>query len=310
MAFGQVKTVSSKTKEVKMNKRNIDYYLNLPYTIQVYRDSSEENPGWVASVAELSGCITQADTFEELGEMINDAMYSWIEAALEDGIEIPEPRLEEDYSGKFVVRVPTSLHRSLTITSEREGVSLNSYINVALASYVSGGGSHPSPTAAPKRVFPGLSNDALRVLTSQGLQEEANKADESMFGQWLQQKVTELEKAHSSSESEECLYLIDNILKSVSDDASESPVMSAIIQLVKFQQHLLYSHYQNEQKMRATADMLHEQIERAIGRVNTPQNKIANEDSIKYADATTKFESSLADNFFKSYVEKGSGSNK
>ena len=40
---------------------------------------------------------------------------------------------EEDYSGKFVVRVPRSLHRDLVETAEQEGVSLNQYINVVLA---------------------------------------------------------------------------------------------------------------------------------------------------------------------------------
>jgi hypothetical protein len=49
---------------------------------------------------------------------------------------IPEPRPEEEYSGKFVVRVPRSLHRELVETAEREGVSLNQYINVALAGVV------------------------------------------------------------------------------------------------------------------------------------------------------------------------------
>jgi antitoxin HicB len=76
----------------------------------------------VARVVELPGCITQGDTFEELGEMIEDAKRSWIETALADGQEIPQPRSEEKYSGKFIVRVPKSLHRELVETAEREGV--------------------------------------------------------------------------------------------------------------------------------------------------------------------------------------------
>ena len=36
-------------------------------------------------------------------------------------------RSEDRYSGKFVVRVPKSLHRSLAAAAEREGVSLNQY---------------------------------------------------------------------------------------------------------------------------------------------------------------------------------------
>ena len=120
-----------------MNQKTIEYFLNLPYTIEVMRESDPDEPGWVARVVELQGCITQGDDFAELGEMVQDAMRSWIEVALEDGQEIPEPRLEEDYSGKFVVRVPKSLHRRLVNEAEREGVSLNQLINVALASAVS-----------------------------------------------------------------------------------------------------------------------------------------------------------------------------
>ena len=76
--------------------------------------------------------MSQGDTPEEAIEMIHDAMGGWIGVALEDGIPIPEPKPDEDYSGKFVVRVPRSLHRQLSEAAEREGVSLNQFINVAL----------------------------------------------------------------------------------------------------------------------------------------------------------------------------------
>ena len=116
-----------------MTDKSVEGYLKLPYHIEIIRDDDEENPGWVARVIELPGCITQGDTFEELGEMINDAMRGWVGVALENGIPVPEPAPDEDYSGKFVVRLPRSLHRQLAQTAEREGVSLNQFINVALA---------------------------------------------------------------------------------------------------------------------------------------------------------------------------------
>jgi antitoxin HicB len=116
-----------------MAVKTVENYLDLPYHIEVIRDNDEENPGWVARVMELPGCITQGDTFDELGEMIEDAMRGWIGVALEDGIPVPEPAPDEEYSGKFVVRLPRSLHRQLAETAEREGVSLNQLINVSLA---------------------------------------------------------------------------------------------------------------------------------------------------------------------------------
>ncbi len=115
---------------------SVEDYLKLPYTIEVIRDESDGYTGWFAKVEELPGCMTQADTFDELGEMIEDAKRAWIESALEDGVEIPLPRKAEDYSGKFVVRLPRSLHKQLVATANQEGVSLNTYVNVALSQAV------------------------------------------------------------------------------------------------------------------------------------------------------------------------------
>lgn len=119
-----------------MAMKSMDDYLSLPYTIEVIRDAGEEYSGWFARIVELPGCMTQADTFEELGEMIADAMRSWIQSALEDGQEIPAPRSLESYSGKFIVRVPRSLHRALVESANREGVSLNLFASTALAKAV------------------------------------------------------------------------------------------------------------------------------------------------------------------------------
>ena len=102
----------------------IDGYLSLPYYIEIVRETDPDASGWVAWVRELPGCITQADSFEELEEMIMDAMHGWFELAIQDGIPIPAPQPEEQYSGKFVVRLPRQLHRQLADEAERQNVSL------------------------------------------------------------------------------------------------------------------------------------------------------------------------------------------
>ena len=56
-----------------------------------------------------------------------DAKKAWLEAAIEDGIEIHEPDSLEEYSGQFKLRIPRSLHRSLAEHSKREGISMNQY---------------------------------------------------------------------------------------------------------------------------------------------------------------------------------------
>jgi antitoxin HicB len=119
-----------------MPTMKMEDYLELPYTIEVVKDENDEYSGWFARVVELPGCMTQADTFAELSEMIKEAIALWIETALEEGHTIPLPRSTEDYSGRFVVRLPKSLHRELVEMAEREGVSLNTFVNVALGKAV------------------------------------------------------------------------------------------------------------------------------------------------------------------------------
>jgi len=111
-------------------EKTLEYYMALPYTIEL---TSDPEGGWFAAIKELPGCMSQGDTPEEALEMIRDAQAGWLSVALEDGLPIPEPRALDEYSGRFVVRVPRSLHRDLVQHAKAEGVSLNQYINVALA---------------------------------------------------------------------------------------------------------------------------------------------------------------------------------
>jgi len=126
-------------------EKDLDYYLNLPYTFEMIWDPDH---AWFIRVKELPGCMSQGDDPDDAIEMIRDAMRGWIGVALEEGIPVPEPQPDEDYSGKFVVRVPRSLHRQLAEAAEREGVSLNQFINVALGIAV-GRASIPVPVAYP-----------------------------------------------------------------------------------------------------------------------------------------------------------------
>jgi len=116
-----------------MKRDLIDSYLQKPYTIEIIPEESDGLKGYFARVVELPGCMTQADDFQELETMIKDAMRAWIETSLENGLEIPEPKRIEEYSGKFLLRIPKSLHRELVHLAEREAVSLNSFITKLLA---------------------------------------------------------------------------------------------------------------------------------------------------------------------------------
>ena len=105
--------------------KTLNDYLLMNYRMEIVQDKDEG--GFVVSFPELPGCITCGETVESAVANALDAKKAWLEAAMEDGIEIHEPDSLEDYSGQFKLRIPRSLHRSLAEHSKREGISMNQY---------------------------------------------------------------------------------------------------------------------------------------------------------------------------------------
>ncbi len=100
-------------------KKDITYYMHLPYKLEIVEDPEQ---GYAAKYPELPGCITCGETISDTVSMAEEAKRMWLEACLEDGIEIPEPM---KYSGQFKLRLPKTLHQELAETAELEGVSMN-----------------------------------------------------------------------------------------------------------------------------------------------------------------------------------------
>ena len=108
-------------------------YLKLPYTRIVQEMNDESGHYFYGRILELDGCQSTGDTIDELYESLNEAMEGYIEVKLENNIPIPMPERTEDFSGKFNVRLPKSLHQRLTIEAENEGVSLNQLVLYKMA---------------------------------------------------------------------------------------------------------------------------------------------------------------------------------
>ncbi|CAB3395948.1 Toxin-antitoxin system HicB family antitoxin [Kyrpidia spormannii] len=111
-----------------MANKDVSYYMNLPYTIQIKPRDDGDGLYYFAKVLELDGCMSDGKTPEEAFQNIREAMEGWLEVKLEHGDSIPEPESDDEYSGKFVVRVPKNLHRELVMKARQEGVSLNQYV--------------------------------------------------------------------------------------------------------------------------------------------------------------------------------------
>ena len=77
--------------------KTLNDYLAMSYRMEIVEDKDEG--GFVVSYPELPGCITCGETIERAVENAADAKKAWLEAALEEGIEIHEPGSLEEYSG-------------------------------------------------------------------------------------------------------------------------------------------------------------------------------------------------------------------
>lgn len=98
----------------------------------------EEDGSWTLLVPDLPGCVATGDNMAEALEDLPDVIDLWIATAESRGIPVPAPAEEEEYSGKFVLRIAKSLHARASREAAREGISLNAYCANALAEVVYG----------------------------------------------------------------------------------------------------------------------------------------------------------------------------
>lgn len=91
----------------------------------------EEGGGWLITFPDLPGCMSDGETPEEALANGSDAVKAWIDAMRAAGREIPAPG--EPASGKFIARIPKSMHARLSARARQEGVSMNALVSAFLA---------------------------------------------------------------------------------------------------------------------------------------------------------------------------------
>lgn len=64
------------------------------YRIVLEPLSGEDGGGWLATVPELPGCMSDGETDAEALANVHDAIECWIEAAQETGRAVPTPARE------------------------------------------------------------------------------------------------------------------------------------------------------------------------------------------------------------------------
>jgi antitoxin HicB len=65
--------------------------MKLEYAVRIERLAESDGGGYLATVPDLPGCTSDGDTPEEALKNVQEAIASWIEAAKEWKMDVPQP---------------------------------------------------------------------------------------------------------------------------------------------------------------------------------------------------------------------------
>lgn len=108
-----------------------------PYAFSAYTRvisplSKADGGGFLITFPDLPGCMSDGETEAQAVSNGLDAFKVWVAARRDAGKEIPAPLYRPDtvpeMSGKFVTRLPKSIHAKLAERAKAEGVSLNTLV--------------------------------------------------------------------------------------------------------------------------------------------------------------------------------------
>lgn len=113
-----------------MKNKNIDHYLNLPWTYTIETDFDEKQHRiFIVRVNELPGVCTDAPTINEAMELIKEAMIGTFRLYMKQAEEIPEPFKEEDFQGNIAYRTTSRRHFLLSREAQRQTTSLSKLLD-------------------------------------------------------------------------------------------------------------------------------------------------------------------------------------
>jgi len=113
---------------MKPRKRHLSTY---PFEIRTL--TAADGGGYLINYPDFSECFSDGETVEEAIVNGTDALASVIAALEAKSLPVPEPGSGGSFSGKFVLRVPKSIHARLVERAKAEAVSLNTLVLAFIA---------------------------------------------------------------------------------------------------------------------------------------------------------------------------------
>lgn len=103
------------------------------YPFEIRPLTAEEGGGFLISFPDFSECISDGETVDEALRNGREALKATLAALKATGQPAPAPNSGGVASGKFVARVPKTIHAQLTTRAKAEGVSLNTLVLTFIA---------------------------------------------------------------------------------------------------------------------------------------------------------------------------------
>lgn len=122
---------------MKHREQLVEHYMTLPYRIEIVKLPDTKGGGFMACLPQFGrmAAIGDGETVGEALSNLEDSKRALFETYLDEGVEIPEPdTFEEDFSGKFLLRIPKYLHRDLALEAKENNASLNTFATALLSS--------------------------------------------------------------------------------------------------------------------------------------------------------------------------------
>ena len=103
------------------------------YPFEVRPLAEEDGGGYLISFPDFAECISDGETVEDALVNGRDALKATLAALKAKKLPVPAPNGGGVASGKFVARVPKTVHAQLATRARAEGVSLNALVLTFIA---------------------------------------------------------------------------------------------------------------------------------------------------------------------------------
>ena len=117
-----------KTKE----NRDLNYYLNLPWTYTIETEIHEGSSYYIIRVNELPGICTDSGSLDEGMSEIKSLIACAVEIYHEKGESVPEPIDRDHFKGKILYRTDSERHYLIAKTAQKMHKSISKTLDTLI----------------------------------------------------------------------------------------------------------------------------------------------------------------------------------